>query len=205
VNIAENNRKHSLPLWIQVLILAILNDIIDILGNPPNFIETALDLLTGISIILLIKMHVLRAFQPRIVDKIAAILALAVVLDLLPFVDIAPIWTLAVLFLHSDFYKLNLLLKTYDILDELIKILTGSSLPWSYIAQNIRKAGNYLREISSLVSRESREEVLRLSEEMRDYALRLYSVKKDYPSEEDQHKLVSVLTLWLGRLIDIFE
>jgi len=199
------NREFSSSLWLQALTLALLNDIIDILGNPPNFIETALDLLTGVSIVLLVKMNTLRAFQPKIVDKIAAILALTVVLDLLPFIDIAPIWTLAVLFSHSDFYKLNLLLKTYDILDELIKILSGNPLPWSYIAQNIRKSGNYLREISSLVSRESREEVLRLSEEMRDYALRLYSVKEDYPSEEDQHKLVSVLTLWLGRLIDIFE
>ncbi len=49
---AEN---FSYSLWLQILTIAIINDLVDFFGIFPNPIETALDLLTGILIILLIK------------------------------------------------------------------------------------------------------------------------------------------------------
>jgi len=199
---AEN---FSYSLWLQILTIAIINDLVDFFGIFPNLIETALDLLTGILIILLIKMKTFEAFQPKVVNKITTILAFMIVIDLLPFIDIAPLWTLSVLALHNDFHKLDLLMKTYSTLNNLSKMLIRNPLPWSYIVHTISKAGNYLREVGRMLSREVREEVLRLANEMKDYAIKHHVVEEEYPSEEEARLLVSLIDSWLSRLVDLFE
>ena len=198
-------KKFSRSLWLQILIIALANDFIDLFGQFPNPVETALDLLTGLLIVLLIKMKTFEVFQPKIVNKIISIFTLLVIVDLLPFIDVAPLWTLATLALYNDFYRMNLLFKTYNILNNLSKILIRNPVSWSYITCSINRAGDYLREISRLVSREVRKQVLILAREMTEYAAKYSAVKEEYPSEEEARSLVILLDSWLGKLISFFE
>ena len=79
--------RRSTYIWTPMFVLALLNDGLDLLGMLSPVIELVLDIIIVIAIFLL----------RRKVDLWILIIAL---LDLIPKIDIAPIWTLYVLYLY---------------------------------------------------------------------------------------------------------
>ena len=79
--------RRSTYTWTLMFVLALLNDGLDLLGMLSPVIELVLDIIIVIAIFLL----------RRKVDLWILIIAL---LDLIPGIDIAPIWTLYVLYLY---------------------------------------------------------------------------------------------------------
>jgi len=79
--------RRSTHTWTLMFILALLNDGLDLLGMRSPIIELVLDIIIVIAIFLL----------RRKIDPWILIIAL---FDLIPGIDIAPIWTLYMLYLY---------------------------------------------------------------------------------------------------------
>ena len=79
--------RRSTYTWTLMFVLALLNDGLDLLGMRSPIIELVLDIIIVIAIFLL----------RRKIDPWILIIAL---FDLIPGIDIAPIWTLYMLYLY---------------------------------------------------------------------------------------------------------
>ena len=79
--------RRSTYIWTPMFVLALLNDGLDLLGMRSPIIELVLDIIIVIAIFLL----------RRKIDPWVLIIAL---FDLIPGIDIAPIWTLYMLYLY---------------------------------------------------------------------------------------------------------